>query len=94
MNGAPRPDREELSLYLVIAGVGLIPIVIVLIGDHVFDGAATIGLLMVACAFAGLIATWSVARTRRNRIVRIASSPRGDRAKRNPGGASGHLPQR
>ena len=84
MNGAPRPDREELALYLVIAGVGLIPVVIVLIGDRVFDGAATIGLLMVACAIAGFVATWSVARTRRNRIVRNAGSRPDDRAKRKP----------
>jgi hypothetical protein len=85
MNGAPRRDREELALYLVIGGVGLIPIVIVLMGDRVFDGASTIGLLMVACAIAGLVATWSVARTRRNRIVRSARSRRSDRAKRNAG---------
>jgi len=82
MNGAPRTDREELSLYLVIASVGLIPIVIVLINRRVFDAAATIGFLMVACAVAGLVATWRVARSRRNRIMRNAGSGPDDRAKR------------
>ena len=67
MNDGPKADSEQLILYAMIAAVGMIPVIIVLARGGVFGSEATIGLLMLASAVAGLLAMWRVARRRRLR---------------------------
>jgi hypothetical protein len=47
-------DDDELVLYLLIAGVGAIPVVLALSYREVFATEATIGLLMLAGSLVGL----------------------------------------
>jgi len=65
MDESPKPDVEQLTLYLMIAAIGMIPVIVVLARGGVFGSEATIGLLMLASATAGLLAMFRVARKRR-----------------------------
>ena len=67
MNDAPDPNHEQTILYVVIAAVGTIPVIIALGTGGVFDAAATLGLVMLALAIAGLLAMWRLARKQRRR---------------------------
>ena len=67
MNDAPEPDREQLTLYALIAAIGMIPVIIALGQGGMFGAEATIGLLVLALATAGLLATWRNARNQRHR---------------------------
>jgi len=66
MNDRRRSDSEQLILYVLIAAIGIIPVVIVLVRGGVFGSEATIGLLMLGAAIAGLLAMWRLARHRRS----------------------------
>lgn len=67
MNDAPNPDREQAILYALIAAIGMIPVILALRSGGVFGSEATIGLLMLALATAGLLAMWRIARNQRHR---------------------------
>lgn len=62
MNNAPNPNREQTILYALIAAVGLIPVIIALQSGGVFGSDATLGLLMLVLAIAGLLAMWRITR--------------------------------
>jgi hypothetical protein len=61
----PRPDREELVLYGLVAAIGTIPVVIALVAHEGFGLDATLGLLMMLIGLAGIVV--QLARTRRSR---------------------------
>jgi UPF0716 family protein affecting phage T7 exclusion len=58
---------EQISLYVVIAAIAVIPVVIALWQGGVFGAEPTIGLIMLASATAGLVAMWRAARRARAR---------------------------
>lgn len=67
MNDASNPNREQTVLYALIAAIGTIPVIIALRSGGVFGSEATIGLLMLALAIAGLLAMARIARKQRHR---------------------------
>jgi uncharacterized membrane protein YdjX (TVP38/TMEM64 family) len=67
MNDAPNPNREQTILYALIAAIGLIPVIIALESGGVFGSDATLGLLMLVLAIAGLLAMWRITRKQRRR---------------------------
>jgi uncharacterized membrane protein YdjX (TVP38/TMEM64 family) len=67
MNDAPNQDREQTILYALIAAIGMIPVIVALRSGGVFGSEATLGLLMLVLAVAGLLAMWRIARSQRHR---------------------------
>ncbi|MEP6865225.1 MAG: hypothetical protein ABJE66_31695 [Deltaproteobacteria bacterium] len=65
MNDAP--NREQAIVYAVIAAIGSIPVLVVLARGSAFDAEATVGLVMLVLAIAGLLAMWWVAHDQRRR---------------------------
>ena len=51
------PDSEELILYALLAGVGVIPVAITLLRHGTFGVEPTVGLLMIGIALFGCVRT-------------------------------------
>jgi hypothetical protein len=51
----PRPDREELVLYGVLAAIGGIPVATALLSHDRFDLDGTLGLLMLIVGISGIV---------------------------------------
>lgn len=62
MGDAPNRDSEQLLLYVLIAAIGMIPVIVVIMHGGVFGSEPTIGLLMLGVAIVGLLAMWRLAR--------------------------------
>jgi hypothetical protein len=67
MRSQHRSTDEQVILYLLIAAIGLIPVVVVLARGQDFGAESTIGLLMLGLAVGGLGEMWRIARRRRMR---------------------------
>jgi hypothetical protein len=71
-----RPHPEELVLYALLAGIGIIPVAVALITRERFGLDATLGLLMVGIGLAGaIVCTWRSRRRRSGRRVDSAQPP-------------------
>ena len=57
---------EQISLYVVIAAIAMIPLVIALWQGGVFGVEPTIGLIMLSLAIAGLLGMWRAGRRGRS----------------------------
>ncbi len=47
-------DVEQLIVYVMMAAIGLIPVLVALWTGRVFSTEATVGLLMLVCGIAGV----------------------------------------
>jgi hypothetical protein len=65
MSARRRSTDEQLILYVLLAAVGLIPVVVTLEEGGNFGVEPTLGLVMLLAALIGLLQMWRVARRRR-----------------------------
>ena len=61
------PNREPLIVYAVVAAIASIPVIVAVARGGRFGTEATVGVLMLAIALAGLLAMRWIAHERRRR---------------------------